>query len=124
MEEFIEVSKRCGIIDLQPFGSRVVGCATEDSDYDFLVLVPERPTLRNLAGTGFLPDAQDPLYGPHFSSWKRGKVNLVFTTSRSYFDVTLEACDFCRKYKVYDKKDRCKIHAAYRDACKKLWPFN
>ena len=101
-----------------PFGSRVVGCATDKSDYDYLILVRERPTTDDMADTGFKPDVDDPLYGKDFSSWRSDNVNLVFTDSESYFDATIEACEFCRKYKVYDKADRCKVHEYFRDAVK------
>ena len=101
-----------------PFGSRVVGCATEKSDYDYLVLVPQRPCLVDMEGTGFYPDADDPLYGEDFSSWRKDNVNLVFTDSVEHFNATMEARDFCKNYKVYDKADRCLIHEKFRDAAK------
>jgi hypothetical protein len=34
--------------------------------------------------------------------------------------VTLEASDFCKKYEVFDKADRCKVHGAFRDQIKAL----
>lgn len=115
---FLQALSRCKFKEVRPFGSRVVGCATDTSDYDFLVLVQYRPSLEDMSGTGFTPDATDPLYGPDFSSWKNGEVNLVFTNSKEYFDATMEACAFCTKYRVYDKDDRCKIHGVFRDAVK------
>ena len=113
-----EVLKKSWVKKVLPFGSRVVGCATDSSDYDYLVLVGFRPTTGDLCGTGFEPDSSDPLYGEDFSSWKKGDVNLVFTNSEVYFNATLKACEFCKKYKVYDKKDRCEVHEAFRDAAK------
>tara|TARA_R110002110_G_scaffold133494_2_gene315861 strand:+ start:2522 stop:2893 length:372 start_codon:yes stop_codon:yes gene_type:complete len=118
MEKYIDALTRCNFKEMQPFGSRVVGCAKEDSDYDYLVLVPQRPSFENLEGTGFIPDAEDPLYGLDFSSWKKGKINLVFTTSKGYFDATIKACSFCKTYKVYDKTERCALHETYRNAAK------
>ena len=111
---FMQALTQSNFKAMEPFGSRVVGCATEHSDYDYLVLVPQRPDGRQMEGTGFVPDAEDPMYGPDFSSWKNGKINLIFTDSKDYFDATVEACAFCKKYKVYDKVDRCKVHEAYR----------
>lgn len=110
--------KKLDVIKIAPFGSRAVGCATEKSDYDYLVLVKKRPSTRDMNNTGFLPDAGDPLYGEYFSSWRSGDRNLVFTDIPEYFDATVEACAFCRKYKVYDKADRCLIHEKFRDATK------
>jgi len=125
--DFNTVLQRIGFKEMAPFGSRWVGCATEDSDYDYLVLVPARPGMGCMEGTGFTPDSTDPLYGEDFSSWKNGKINLVFTDSKTYYDATLEARDFCTKYKVYDKVDRCAVHEAYRGAAKykqtDLFPF-
>jgi len=111
MEEIIKMS---WVKMLAPFGSRVVGCATDTSDYDYLVLADYRPDLVSLAYTGFEPDTSDPLYGVYFSSWRNGNVNLVFTDSKGFFDATVEATEFCRKYKVYDKTDRCRVHEAFR----------
>ena len=113
-----DVLKKTWVKKFQPFGSRVVGCATEKSDYDYLVLVDHRPHTDEMAWTGFKPDADDPLYGEYFSSWKKGDINLVFTDSEGYYEATLEACEFCKKYKVFDKPDRCKIHEVFRDAAK------
>ena len=121
--------KKLDVIKMAPFGSRVVGCATEKSDYDYLVLVKRRPTMREMHNTEYLPDAGDPLYGDYFSSWRFGDTNLVFTDIPEYFKATMEACEFCRKYKVYDKDDRCLIHEKFRDAAKLTtvetldWPF-
>ena len=114
MNNLLEVMLQIGFKELAPFGSRVVGCATEHSDYDYLVLVSHRPDGRQMEGTGFIPDAEDPMYGPDFSSWKNGKTNVIFTDSKDYFDATMEACAFCKEYEVYDKVDRCKVHDAYR----------
>ena len=113
-----EVLKKPWVRKVEPFGSRVIGCATENSDYDYLVLATHRPSTSDLEGTGFVPDAKDPLYGVDFSSWKRGDVNLVFTDSEQYFQSTIEACVFCKKYKVYNKQDRCTLHKVFRDAVK------
>ena len=117
-----------GVLNVALFGSRVVGCAKEGSDYDYLVLVKERPVLDSeWFRLGFEPDTMDPLYGEDFSSWRKGNINLVFTDNPDYFKVTLEASEFCKKYEVYDKEDRCKIHETFRDQQKFLitteWPF-
>ena len=117
-----------GVLNVALFGSRVVGCAKEGSDYDYLVLVKERPVLDSeWFRLGFEPDTMDPLYGEDFSSWRKGNINLVFTDNPDYFKVTLEASEFCKKYEVYDKADRCKIHESFRDQQKFLtttdWPF-
>lgn len=114
----IKALDELGFKKLQPFGSRVVGCATKDSDYDYLVLVEYRPTTLGMEGTDFFPDTDNPLYGMDFSSWRSGKVNLVFTNSEDYYNATIAALEFCTKYKVYDKQDRCHIHEVYRDATK------
>jgi len=108
------VFKNISLISMAPFGSRVVGCAKKDSDYDYLVLVKSKPTIHDMRGTGFDPDSGDPLYGKYFSSWRKGDVNLVFTNSKQYYDVTIEACLFCTKYKVYDKAERCMIHERFK----------
>lgn len=113
-----EIFKNTWVKKVVPFGSRVVGCATEKSDYDYLVLCTLRPSLDDLRGTDYTPDAEDPLYGVDFSSWKNGNINLVFTDSEDYFNATIRACEFCKKYKVYDKADRCEIHEAFRSAVK------
>lgn len=102
-------------IKMSPFGSRVVGCAKEDSDYDYLVLVRNRPHTDDPMVVGFEPDSGDPLYGQFFSSWRKDNVNLVFTDSEGFFNATLEAVDFCTKYKVFDKADRCRLHEAFRE---------
>lgn len=110
-----------GVLNVALFGSRAVGCAKEDSDYDYLVLVERRPCSNSgWFQKGFVPDAADPLYGVDFSSWRKGSINLVFTDNLDYFKVTLEASEFCKKYEVYDKADRCKIHEAFRDQQKFL----
>lgn len=116
MKSFEKVLQSINFIQMAPFGSRVVGCAKDTSDYDYLVLVPRRPTTSDMRHTDFVPDSENPLYGKYFSSWRSGNINLVFTTSKAYYDATLEACDFCKKYKVYDKVDRCKIHEKFKDA--------
>ena len=118
MDQILVALAKCNFITMEPFGSRVVGCATAHSDYDYLVLVPERPSLAQMEGSGFLPDCEDPLYGLDFSSWKNGKTNLVFTDSKVYFDATVEACAFCTKYEVFDKEDRCNLHEVYRSSAK------
>ena len=118
-----------GVLNVALFGSRVVGCAKEGSDYDYLVLVKGRPVFdSDWFGLRFCPRCgMDPLYGADFSSWRKGNINLVFTDNLDYFKVTLEASEFCKKYEVYDKADRCKIHEAFRDQQKFLttfeWPF-
>ena len=116
-----EIFKVKGVLNVALFGSRAVGCAKEDSDYDYLVLVRER-TCSNCdwIKRGFTPDTQDPLYGVDFSSWRKGDTNLVFTDNLDYFKVTLEASEFCKKYKVFDKADRCKVHESFRDQQKFL----
>lgn len=116
MSSIEDALKHVKFIKTAPFGSRVVGCAREDSDFDYLVLVRCRPSLNDMRHTAFLPDADDPLYGNYFSSWRCGNINLVFTDNSEYYEATLEACNFCRKYKVYDKADRCTIHEKFRDA--------
>ena len=113
---FNELFGMKGVLNVALFGSRAVGCAKEDSDYDYLVLVEERPTTNSMwLQKGFTPDIDDPLYGEDFSSWRKDNINLVFTDNFGYFKVTLEACEFCKKYKVFDKADRCKIHESFRD---------
>lgn len=119
--ELNEIFKVKGVLNVALFGSRAVGCAKENSDYDYLVLVKVRPTTDSYwLKLGFIPDTDDPLYGEDFSSWRKGSINLVFTDDPDYFKVTLEASDFCKKYKVFDKADRCKIHESFRDQQKFL----
>ena len=120
--ELNEIFEEKGVLNVALFGSRAVGCAKENSDYDYLVLVKERP--RTISGWydiyGFIPDVDDPLYGVDFSSWRKDNINLIFTDNPEYFKVTLEASEFCKKYKVFDKDDRCKVHEAFRDQ-RKFW---
>jgi hypothetical protein len=116
MNDIMKTLTKLEYTNMAPFGSRVVGCATEKSDYDYLVLVHQRPSTRDMQYTGFKPDASDPSYGRYFSSWRKDDVNLVFTDSVEYFNATVDACEFCKKYKVYDKADRCMIHEKFRDA--------
>ena len=113
-----------GVLNVAMFGSRVVGCATDDSDYDYLVLVENREDTGAWIDMGFEPDHDDPLYGEDFASRRCGNVNLVITDDKDYFRVTLEATWFCKKYKVFDKTDRCKIHEAFRDQHKFLLTLN
>ena len=48
-----------GVLNVALFGSRVVGCAKEGSDYDYLVLVKERPVFdSDWSGLGFVPDVE------------------------------------------------------------------
>lgn len=104
---------------IQLFGSRFVGCATADSDYDYLVLVDHKPGTDSIfSALGFEPDTLDPAYGVDFSSWRKGNVNFVFTTDRGYFDATMEAAEFCRKYAICDKGDRIRVHESFRDKYK------
>jgi predicted nucleotidyltransferase len=118
MTDIMKTLSKLEYTSMAPFGSRVVGCATEKSDYDYLVLVHRRPSTRDMDYTGFYPDADNPLYGTYFSSWRKDDVNLIFTDSAEYFNATVDACEFCKKYKVYDKADRCMIHEKFRDAIK------
>ncbi len=119
--EIDEIFKAKEVLNVALFGSRLVGCAKEDSDYDYLVLVRERPCTNSCwFELGFTPDTDDPLYGVDFSSWRKGNMNLVFTDNHDYFKVTLEASEFCRKYEVFDKADRCKVHESFRDQQKFL----
>jgi predicted nucleotidyltransferase len=114
--EINEIFKVKGVLNVALFGSRAVGCANESSDFDYLVLVKERPCLNlKWSDLGFVPDVADPLYGVDFSSWRKGNINLVFTDNPDYFKVTLEASEFCKRYEVFDKADRCKVHEAFRD---------
>jgi len=115
--ELNEIFGEEGVLNVALFGSRAVGCAKENSDYDYLVLVRERPTTNSswLDIYGFTPDVDDPLYGEDFSSWRKGNVNLVFTDNPEYYRVTLEASEFCKRYRVFDKADRCRVHGAFRD---------
>lgn len=117
-----EIFEEKGVLNVALFGSRAVGCAKENSDYDYLVLVRERPATTSSWFNiyGFTPDVDNPLYGVDFSSWRKGNVNLVFTDNPEYYRVTLEASEFCKKYKVFDKADRCRIHEAFRDQQKFL----
>ena len=110
----MEMPKHKDFILVAPFGSRAVGCATDESDYDYLVLVKVRPGTQCSMTKGYKPDSGDPLYGMYFSSWRKGKVNLVFTDYKEFFDATMEALEFCIKYKVFDKSDRCRVHEAFR----------
>jgi predicted nucleotidyltransferase len=131
--EINEIFKVKSVLNIALFGSRAVGCAQGNSDFDYLVLVKNRPcTKSEWVELGFEPDVQDPLYGEDFSSWRKGNINLVFTENPDYFKVTLEASDFCKKYEVFDKADRCKVHGAFRDQQKRdqqkfptatTWPF-
>ena len=109
-----EILKKSFVREFAPYGSRVVGCAKEDSDYDYIVYCTARPTSADMEDTGFEPDSTDPLYGDDFSSWRKGKVNLVFTDKYSFYKASLEACEFCKEYRVWDKEDRCKVHKAFR----------
>lgn len=102
-------------IKISPFGSRAVGCAKEDSDYDYLVLVRKRPSHGDAIVSGFSVDDKNALYGPIFSSWRKDNVNLVFTDSEDFFNVTLEATEFCAKHKVFDKADRIRVHESFRE---------
>lgn len=111
----MELLKHKNVKKVLPFGSRVVGCANENSDYDYLVLVGVKPSLECPEVKDFMPDSDDPLYGFYFSSWRKGDINLVFTDSEDFFNATEEALNFCIKYKVYDKKDRCRVHEAFRE---------
>ena len=115
-----KLAKDRNVIQVAPFGSRVVGCSDEGSDWDYLVLVKLRPDTfwMDRVCPGFLPDANGPMYGPDFSSWRKDDVNLVFTEDRGFFKQGVEATKFCRKYKIYDKADRCKVHESFRDAVK------
>lgn len=113
-----------GVLNAAMFGSRVVGCATDTSDYDYLVLVENRKETLPWWDMGFKPDIKSPLYSEDFSSWNRESINLVITDDKDYFDVTLEATWFCKKYKVFDKTERCKIHEAFRDQHKFLMTLN
>jgi len=98
------------------FGSQYVGCANEDSDIDYLLLVPSRPQEKDLQPLGWYPDSTDPLYGDDFSSWRNvlSNVNLVFTDKPGYYKASLYAATFCKKYKVFNKADRIKLHEAFR----------
>lgn len=120
--ELNEIFEEKGVLNVALFGSRAVGCAKENSDYDYLVLVDEKPlTNSRWSDTyGFSPDVDDPLYGVDFSSWRKGNVNLIFTDNPEYYRVSLEASEFCKKYKVFDKADRCRVHESFRDQQKFL----
>ena len=115
--ELKEIFEEKGVLNVALFGSRAVGCAKENSDYDYLVLVRERPSLHSgwYDIYGFTPDSDNPLYGEDFSSWRKGNVNLVFTDDPDYYRVTLEASEFCKRYRVFDMADRCRVHEAFRD---------
>ena len=115
--ELKEIFEEKGVLNVALFGSRAVGCAKENSDYDYLVLVKERPCTNSgwYDIYGFRPDGGDPLYGEDLSSWRKGNVNLVFTDDPDYYRVTLEASEFCKRYRVFDKADRCRVHEAFRD---------
>jgi predicted nucleotidyltransferase len=126
--EINEIFNVKSTLNVALFGSRAVGCAKENSDFDYLVLVKSHScTKSEWVELGFEPDVEDPLYGEDFSSWRKGNINLVFTENPDYFKVTLEASDFCKKYEVFDKVDRCKVHEAFRDQQKFIttdqWPF-
>jgi predicted nucleotidyltransferase len=126
--EINEIFNVKGVLKVALFGSRAVGCANESSDFDYLVLVKKRPCLpSDWVNLGFVPDVEDPLYGEDFSSWRKGNINLVFTDNPDFFKVTLEASEFCKKYEVFDKADRCKVHEAFRDQQEFItttqWPF-
>ena len=127
--ELNEIFEEKGVLNVALFGSRAVGCAKENSDYDYLVLVKERPCTNSgwFDIYGFRPDVDDPLYGVDFSSWRKDNINLISTDDPEHFRVTLEASEFCKKYKVFDKDDRCKVHEAFRAQRKfwatERWPF-
>ena len=120
--ELNEIFEEKGVLNVALFGSRAVGCAKENSDYDYLVLVKGRPCTNSVWYDiyGFEPDVDDPLYGVDFSSWRKDNINLIFTDNPEYFKATLGASEFCKKYQVFDKDDRCKVHKAFRDQRKFL----
>lgn len=121
-QEFVWELYRSGpVLSYATFGSRYIGCASEDSDYDWLLLVKDWPKPTDILG--YEPDAafDDYYVGSGFRSYRKGDVNLVFTTSESFFHSTKKARDFCYKYQVFDKVDRIMIHDAIRNAPTQLF---
>lgn len=114
--EPLKILAKLDIISMRLFGSRAVGCAKEDSDYDYLVLVEEFPKLSFLKGLGLEQDAPtEEVYNTAvFRSWRFGDINIVFTEDLSHYEATTEACDFCKKHKIYDKSDRIAVHEMFR----------
>lgn len=114
--EPLKILAKLDVISMRLFGSRAVGCAKEDSDYDYLVLVEEIPKLSFLKELGLEQDAKTPdvYLKSGFTSWRFGDINLVFTDDPSHYETTIDACVFCKKYEIYDKADRIKVHEMFR----------
>lgn len=99
-----------------PTGSRYV-CdpAPITTDVDFLVYVPGRMSLVNsdLEFYGYQKSDWKEYHGSdkgEFTSWRRGPVNLIVTSSRKYALTFHTATHICKEYNVKSKYDRVLVH--------------
>jgi hypothetical protein len=106
-------------VKIFPFGSRYVcNPPTMDTDIDFLVYSKNNITSK-LERLGY--KLRDYYYGNRpgagrwkFTSWRKGKVNLVVSSSKELIEVDVIAAHICRRYNIRHKDGRIIVHEAMR----------
>jgi len=106
--------------EFYPFGSRYV-CTPPalTTDVDFMVYSQEDITAK-LVGYGYKKsEAFENCYsdvggGNEFSSWRKGVVNLVLVSTRSFLDKNITATHICKTKNLRRKYHRIVVYEALR----------
>ena len=84
-----------------------------DTDTDILCLVASKEHIISVLGALLTQGWEiDGDYGlsSHFTSYRKGNINLIVTKAPEFYELFIKARDVCKLLNIMDKKLRCKIH--------------
>jgi len=104
---------------LLPVGSRTISpeAYTNKSDYDYLIYTAHAEIQTKLGQMGFEldgeghyePSQNNPTSTSKFNSWRRGKMNLIVTYDKPFFDLFRKANSRCVRQKIIRREDRVRV---------------
>lgn len=97
---------------VEPVGSRSIeGAAGSPSDLDYLVLdrAVDRKTFSYWLGRNGFEEGGSRIPGQHFTSYKKGKVNFIVTSSEDFYKKFLSANTVAKVHGVKNKEDRITV---------------
>lgn len=87
--------------------------APTDTDIDILLLVNDKTLFVNyLKSQGWVCHYHYDFHKTTFLSLKKGVLNIIVTSSPSYYYRFALAADVCKKLNLLKKEDRCMVHDA------------
>jgi hypothetical protein len=101
---------------IQIVGSRTIdGAAQDDSDFDFLVHKSRGEGVSVLPELGYDLELGNEHYEPadgKFNSWRKGKVNIIYTNCDQFYQAFQKANALCKALKLLNRDDRVTVFQA------------